>query len=589
MTNESNNMRHHGASGTGEILAGVLFFPIGLLLIFFAAIPITYSSLDVYRWTAVPAEVISVELNETRDSESSAPKKSVAAQIQYQWNGINFTSKKLHILGVGNLSSDWSSHTFKKLKAAMDEGSAVTAWVKPSEPHRAVIDRTFVWGQVLLVWFVSLIFCLLGYLGLRHVFQSGSAPNGDEPWLANPKWRDNLIYSDARSGVTFWWITALILGVIGILPFTATSTTGSSVTTSEVQLITVFPLNLLVMAAFGVAFKSTWQWWRYGASPLILDPFPGAIGGDVAGEILFKMPYHRGTKAEVQLTAARKDERRDKEGFDTTVEWQEDGYAQVAEKNGEIALQFRFAVPEGLPQSDISDERRRYANRHYEWTLHVTVKTPQEEIKRKYEIPVYPTAQLTSTIEVDTLQENPFANHHHAAHQILPVIRQQGAETILKFPMRGFTVGMQLLLWFGLGLSLLGGIVLFGSSAINIARVTSVIYLSLGLLIVGRTLYHHFNALQVQFTGNIVISERLLLGIALRSRYVSYFDIRNISFKLTPGKQRGQSHQAEHLVYATTNQGEIILAERIEGRRKAELVCEHLRKLTRLDERLAAV
>ena len=213
----------------------------------------------------------------------------------------------------------------------------------------------------------------------------------------------------------------------------------------------------------------------------------------------------------------------------------------------------------------------------------------QEEVKREYEIPVYPTEQRSSIIDANTPQENPFANSHQAAHQILPVVRHQGEETILKFPMRGFTVGMQLLLWFGLGLSLFGGIVLFGSSAIHIARVTSVIYLSLGLLIVGRTLYHHFNALQVQFTGNIVISERLLLGIALRSRYVSYFDIRNISFKLTPGKQRGQSHQAEHLVYATTNQGEIILAERIEGRRKAELVCEHLRKLTRLDERLASV
>ncbi len=574
---------HRGKSGTGEKLAGFLFLPIGLLFIFIAAIPTTYSSLDVYRWTAVPAEVISVELNESWDSESSTTKQSVAAQIQYQWNGINFTSKKLHILGVGNLSSDWSRHTFNKLKAAMDKGSPVTTWVNPSEPHRAVIDRTFVWGQILLVWFVPLIFCLLGYLGLRHVFQSRSAPNGDEPWLASPKWRDNLIHSGARSGVTFWWIAALVLGVIGILPFTATSTTGSGVTAREVQLITVFPLNLLVLAAFGAAFKSTWQWWRYGASPLILDPFPGAIGGDVGGEILLRVPYQPNIKAEVQLTAVRKEER--SEDFETIVEWQEDGYASVTEKNGGVALQFRFAVPEGLPESDISYERRRFDKRHYEWTLSVTITTPGEVIKRSYEIPVYPTGERAAAVATDSLQENPFASSHHAIHQILPVVRHQGAETILKFPMRGITTVTLLMLWLGLGLTLAGGVIVFMGSGINMTRLSSVICLAMGLMLIGRTLYRQFNALRVQFTGNIVASERLLLGIPLRSRFVSYYDIKEVAFKLAPRTKRTESSPAEHIVYAVTDKGEITLAERIEGRRKAELVCEHLRQLTAPDGR----
>ena len=361
MTNASDNMRHHGASGTGEILAGLLFFPRGLRAIIFGAIPVTYESLNVYRWVAVPAEILSVELTEKRDKDGDIYHR-VTAQYRYQWHDLTYTSEKLHSMGAHNQTDEWNRQIYTRLKKALEKGIPAIAWCNPSAPSESVIERDFHWPMLLLFWFVPSVFCLLGYLCLRHVFMSDIAPEGDAPWIANPKWRNNLIDSDARSNISFYWIITTILFVIGILPMTSS---GGEVS-REIRLIYVFPFNLLLLASAAAAVKATLHWWRYGASPLTLDPFPGAIGGDVGGEVIFRIPYQQGIKAEVQLTAARKDERSDKEGFDTTIEWQEDGYASVTENEGHIALRFRFEVPEELPQSDISYERRRFANRHYE-------------------------------------------------------------------------------------------------------------------------------------------------------------------------------------------------------------------------------
>ncbi len=573
MSGTEGDRRHHGGSGAAEWLLALVFFPMGLLVLILSTIPMTYDSLDVYRWRVVPAELLSVDYEEG----SETTHRRYRVEYRYQWQGEEYTAYRFHLMGSVSLAKiDRQNHEIHlRLTKAMESGETITAWVNPTNPSRAVIDRSFHWQKLLFMWFISLLCCLIGFYGLRSLFHSGTAPAGVAPWLANPKWRDNVIYCGARSGMSFIWIITIILLVIGVLPMTSSGGT----TTDEIRLLTVFPYNILVVACAGAAIKATWQWWRYGASPLRLDPFPGSIGGDVGGEIHFRLPYSHGIKAEVQLTATQKDDTGDSKNFKTTMVWQEDGYARVFEKGGGIALQFRFAVPEGLPESDISYERRRFARRHYEWTLRVTVITPQEEITRTYEVPVYPTGERTSTIEVDTLQENPFANSHHAAHQILPVVRHQGAETTLKFPMRGITTGMLLFLWLGLGLTFVGGIIVFSSSADNIARIQSAIYLAAGLALLGRTIYRHFNALQVQFTGHIVASERLLLGIPLRSRFVSYFDIKDIAFKLAPRSKRSDSAQAEHTVYAITEKGNITLAERIEGRRKAELVAEHLRKL----------
>ena len=584
MFNKNKDRRHSGGAGAGEILAGFVFLPAGLLLIIFIAIPKSYDALSSDKWIKVQAELVEVDKYEYNNLNTDNTRYDFLAKYQYKRQGkTHFYYHTYYLLKDAQQSPD-NSQTHTWVSTTEEISKTTSLWVNTETTNETKKKPGINWTEIVVMWLVPSIFCLLGYLGLRHVFKSGKAPEGETPWLANPKWRDNVIYSGSRSKLYFYWSATIILTIVGFIPMTGSN--GNA--TLEIRLIAIFPFNILLLASVAAAVKASRQWWRYGASPLTLDPFPGAIGGDVAGEILLRIPYSQNIKAEVQLTATRNDARHNKHG--TTVEWQKDGYASATEKDGHIALQFRFAVPDGLPQSDISYKRRRYANRYYEWTLNVTVETPQDEIKREYEIPVYPTAQHSSIIEVDTLQEDPFANSQHAAHQILPKVQHQGAETTLKFPMRGKTNGMLFILYLGTTFIFLGMLSLLSNSFDHeILSLAATLPIISGLIIIGYALYRHLNTLRVQFTGNIVISERLLLGIALRSHFVSYYDIKVIVFNLAPGTKKGASHQAEYVVCAVTNKGNIVLAERIEGHRETELVCEHLRKLTRLDERLAAV
>lgn len=482
---DSNEKRHSGSADLGEILAALVVFPIGLLLLILIAIPSSYEALDAYRWTSVPSVHIADKYREEKTSNGMITKRHYAVKYSYLWQGSEYSSQRLTLWDTVNSpnSDKIKKALYSRLMMAERAGEEVNIWVNPENPADAVVDRSPHWGYLLALWIAALMFSLAGYGGVRRLFQIAKAPEGDTPWLANPKWRSNLFYSDVRTYIYAYWVLVIALITSGVFLMTAVS--DNSIHGS--LLIVVFTYLILVAVAICAAIKATQQWWRYGTSPLILDPFPGAIGGDVGGKIQFRIPYQRGSRAETQLTATKNAKRDDGSSFVTTVEWQKDGYASVTEGKGGLAVQFRFTVPQGLPESDISHEHSRFAEYHYEWTLRVSLITPQDEITRNYEIPVYATGEHTSAAITNTSQEHP-----------------------------------------------------------------------------------------------------LLFGIPLRSRFVSYYDIKEVAFKLVPRTKLTEFSQAEHIVYAATDKGEIILAERIAGRRKAVLVAEHLRQLIKLDERLAS-
>jgi hypothetical protein len=348
--------------------------------------------------------------------------------------------------------------------AALNRGETITVWLDPDSPTEAVISPPPPWQKtgtgVLLAFLFS-----VGGIALFLFTRPRTLPDIDPaaPWQARAAWRDNLIRSDARPSLYLFWLLAIIASVFAY--GWARELEGSPLD-SDGMLGNPFLLLTQEVAAalLFVALRESWRWLRYGASPLRLDPFPGAIGGDVGGEILFRHPFSRRITAEVRLQLEQTDVEREREP--RTTRWEEGGYAQIAPHAKGVMLRFRFAVPAGLPASDTSYELRRHKRYYYNWQLHMQLHTSGSSISRRFEIPVYPLAARSSisVATVETPHHSPFKNSWQAMRQLLPIKGNEERFT-LDFPMRGFSTWMVVKLLYGIQLCAFGAAMMLHPTA----------------------------------------------------------------------------------------------------------------------------
>ncbi len=108
-------------------------------------------------------------------------------------------------------------------------------------------------------------------------------PKPDQPlWQAHAKWRDNRIRSDAKAGLLLIWLFVVVflgfgVGLATIIPEELDK--GNT----AVLFALLFPL-----VGFGMAISAilkTMEWRRFGPLALVMDPFPGSLGGDVGATI----------------------------------------------------------------------------------------------------------------------------------------------------------------------------------------------------------------------------------------------------------------------------------------------------------------
>ena len=139
----------------------------------------------------------------------------------------------------------------------------------------------------------------------------------------------------------------------------------------------VFPLAALCFAS---ALLRRWlAWRRFGRLALVMDPFPGSLGGDVGGQVDLPLRYGSRHPITVALACSRIEKR--SEGADReSVIWDHDGLAEAAPAAAGTRVRFRFAVPDSLPaSSEDGDTETR-------WGLRLRV--PGRGFDRTFELPV---------------------------------------------------------------------------------------------------------------------------------------------------------------------------------------------------------
>ncbi len=560
-------------------LFGLPFFAVGLFFIYLIAGSL-YDGFRMASWPQTQGTLSSAHIRSSTSDNSTS--YEAEAQYRYRVGGREYFGDRVAIQGGGDNIGDFQQQLGWELESLYRNRQSVTVYYNPDNPAEAVLNREMRWG---LIGFKAIFVLTFGGVGLgliifglrgKRVIDTPEA--AEKPWLARTEWADNRIRSGARTMVYIAWFFAIFWNLIsspGVFFFQEVWRDEGPVA----LFILLFPLVGLGLLYW--ALRQTLEWRRFGYTPLRLDPFPGAIGGDVGGEIELNFPYQPGLACEVTLSSlysyvsgSGKNRSRHER-----VEWQDSGYAQVEPAGRGMQLRFRFAVPEGLRPSEAEQ------GNYYLWRLSIKAELPGVDLSRSFTIPVYATAEKSHLHRLDTAREVPRGVPELTAESLLP-LRRNGMLQELYYPMLrrpGLALGLILFgsIFVAVGLFLWGEAANEGGMLYLMAGIFSFV----GGAVVLSGLYTALNSLYVGWNGSQIRVIRRLLGVVIRRHQVSYHEVQGVELKKGgTSTQKGNQHQINYQVLAKIPAGEMLLAEQLDSHSKAKLVVEFFRKQFRLRE-----
>lgn len=562
-------------------LFGLPFFAVGLGFLILSVIPSLYDGWQMASWPHTTATLLHAQL--TSSTSDGSTTYGIGASYRYRVNGRDYSNDRVAISGGSDNVGSFQQQLGSRLEQHYRNNLPVTVYYNPADPADALLDRTIRWE---LIGFKLLFVVIFGGVGLGLIIFAmrgkrviESAESKEKPWLRRTEWADNQIRSGARTGLYVIWGFAIVWNLISSAPaFMITEIWAEQGPLA--LLVLLFPAVGLML--LGWAIKKTLEWRRFGVTPLRMDPFPGAIGGDVGGEILLNIPFDPQMACEVTLSSLRsyisgsgKNRSRHE-----SVEWQDSGYAKVERAANGLRLLFRFTVPQGQHESEGRSDS------YYLWRLNLKAELPGVDLDRDFEIPVYATGEHARAITIDSAREVPHGVEKPRAESLLP-IRRNGMVQELYYPMLRRPARAVLGILFGAAFAGVG-LFLWGEAVSNggMLYVMSAVFTLAGSGIVLGALYSAFNTLRVELDGHRLRVTRSVLGIAISSKQAAYHEVLTIKEKSgTVKTQQGNKHQIEYQVVAVTPQGELVLAEQLDSHSKAKLVAAFFRQQLKVKDK----
>lgn len=526
-------------------------------------------------WAPVQAQVLKGGVEENTDSEGSTTYKAYA-EYKYNYQGQDYTASRVAI----DTGADNIGHAHEEqgaaLASAANEGRSIEVYVDPTAPYSAVIYRELRWG---MVGFKALFAVLFGGAGIgliaaafykkRPIDPAISASYADAPWLANPDWQTSEIKSGSKTTMYFTWGFAVVWNLISspILFVLREEVVEKQNYAALIALL--FPLVGVGLLYWAV--RQTLEWKKFGASPVVLDPFPAAIGGQAGGTIELPVPFDSSHVYNIALAAVYSYESGSGKNRSRSerVTWQQSVVAYAEPGMNGTRLQFRFDIPEGLPPSD-ADQDGAYNL----WRLSVQADLPGVDIDRNYEIPAYP-ATAKSRIGDRAAQASSAATKTLAEQGARNRIRMQGEEMF--YPMGRNLVSCLIGLAVG---ALFGGIGVFLFIKED-AWFGGAIFGGIGALVFTGCIYAIANSLSVRrdSMGSGVETVRCLFGIPVKRRYAAIDDIASLAHDSTSSSQKGGRQVKFYRVFAKLKQGgDITLGESFEGEAEADAAIAVIRE-----------
>ncbi len=553
---------------------GLPFFGVGVWALWSVSSGFT-DAWHMQSWQPTQARLIRAGYD-TRSGDDSNTYEAYALYA-YSIGGQEFTNDRVAIAGGADNIGDYQRDMGRKLSAAFSRGETITIYVDPDDPREAIIDRDLRWG---LIGFKAIFLFVFGGVGLGLIILAFRAPKQKDtsdpayrtaPWRVNDAWQTSTVKSNSKKTMYFTWGFAAFWNLISApLPFLIVNEVVEKENYAAL-LGLLFPLVGVGLIVWAV--RSTLEWKRFGAAPVTLDPFPGAIGGHVGGTIDVNLPYDAGADIMLTLTnlhsyvsgSGKNRSRQEK------AKWQDKQLAHTESGPKGTRLSFRFDVPEGLIESDADQS----ADDYHLWRLNLKADLPGVDIDRDYEIPVYPTGEESRHLAaraIDSARRETDQMDDLAVKNAVQLQSGIGGKEIL-FP-AGRNIGPALA-----GL-LFGGI--FGGAGWYLVvaeghRVFGSIFGIVGLLIILFSLYSVLNSLQVIKGVNHLQSVRRILGIPVKRARIRCNELVRFSKASSFQSQSGKKHVVHYSVYAEDSRCQkIVVGEGFKGDSEANAAIRFL-------------
>lgn len=407
-----------------------------------------------------------------------------------------------------------------------------------------------------------------------------------KPWLDNKDW-GRVQRSDARRTMWMMWgFTVLWLGLCSPILFVTPG--NGAVEKPLFYVVYLFPL-IGVFLAFQ-AISVTRQWRRFGVTELTLDPYPGAIGGQVGGYVTVESRVTSGRTFTTNLQCVRSyvsgsgknRSRREK------IRWQGEGPAELRSSGNQVRIEFCFDVPDGLPMSEEKDSD------HHFWRLSLVGRGRDAEFDRTFNLPVFPTGERARYIATDTL-----ALGRAAADRFIDdALVDPAARAELK-KRNGLTVEVRdqwIRLFFHYGrhkgaaslLFLIGAV--FAAVGVYIpdddfmAVVFRGIFGLAGLAMLVGALYLPFNTLDVRITHGQIARIRTWFGIVVARQEVDASVISSLDIEEGASSSSGNKTTVFYRLIAKGSAGDVRVAEGITNRQFIDALRERVMRFAGLEQ-----
>lgn len=205
------------------------------------------------------------------------------------------------------------------------------------------------------------------------------------------------VRSNVRQHARHLWIYT---GVVAVLSVPPTLLFPVAIAEGEPMAWVLLYFPLITLWPLTLAIKATREAKRTGPVVLKLDPYPGAIGGEIGGRIYtrLRLPAQQSITCTLSCSDVyRTDDPRDVRRHADIV-WRDAGPGRVAAGDRGSTVDFRFQVPGGLPQS--GDPTERGADGEHVWQ--VQVELPNLSNKPTFDIPAFAGKGKARQVRTDT-------------------------------------------------------------------------------------------------------------------------------------------------------------------------------------------
>ena len=388
----------------------------------------------------------------------------------------------------------------------------------------------------------------------------------EQLWMKKKEWENNQIFSGAKASFILMWVFAGVWNVVLIpMYFQISVLIEKAKSEPLVYAAGIFPVVGLYLLF--LAIKHTRDWLALGRTPLVLDPFPGSIGAHVGGRIDTNLKYEHATQANVtiqciysRITGSGKNRRRTE-----SVKWQNSGASEQGQSARGIYFQFRFNVPDGLPESDVSPKSSSY----YLWRITLEVTNAGKKILRSFEIPVFQTSEQSSSIRSGTEDHEGTMAAAESGVDSVANIRAVGRGLEIFYPAFRRPAASIFIVLFGAVFIGIGvALMLFDAS-----MVLGIIFPAIGALCLVAGIYGLGKSLLVSVTNEEVSTRRFLFGYPIYTRRILRENLKGYEINDAGSMTSGGKTTVFYNLQAVAADGKkYTVAERHTSRPEIELI-----------------